>query len=41
MALIHDVAALPSPAQTIIREVVDSFMRLDQGEKVVNEWTAN
>lgn len=27
LALIHDVAALPRPAQIIIRDIVDSFMR--------------
>lgn len=32
MPLIQDIAELPLPTQTIIREVVDSFMRLDRGD---------
>lgn len=33
ISLTHDVAALPAPAQIIIRDIVESFMRLGSGEK--------
>ena len=35
LALIHDIAALPLPAQTIIRDIVDSFMRVSASEQGV------
>lgn len=33
LALIHDVAALPAPAQAIIRDIVDAFMRVSASEQ--------
>ena len=35
LALIRDVAALPAPAQIIIRDIVDSFMRASASEQGV------
>lgn len=32
LMLIHDISSLPQPAQTVIRDLVDSFLRVHAGE---------